>query len=175
MSKIYHINGTLLFEDEKLSLRELVEKNKKSLRGANLEGANLEGANLEGANLRGAGLRGANLSSDNAWLLQAKQNILYIFSYLASEVPILKQKIIEGRIDGTQYEGECCCLIGSLGNGKAESVIPYYKKGLHNTGEQLFWQIKEGDMPEITQFSKIALELCDEFLETMKIKEKNNE
>ena len=154
-----------------------------NLRGANLVDANLEDANLEGAELMGAELMGANLMDANLWgadlrgaelegaknipedyLNLCKRDILNILHYLPNEVAGLRQKIIEGKIDGTQYTGECCCLIGSLGDDKAISKIPYYKKGLHNYGEQLFYQIRKGDCPETNQFSKIALAMCNEFL-----------
>ena len=62
MSKIYHkITKDILFEDDLLSVKELVEKHKENLRGADLRGADLRGANLEDANLRGADLEHANL------------------------------------------------------------------------------------------------------------------
>ncbi len=145
------------------------------LKCADLEGANLKGADLEGANLKGADLKGAYLEGakniPNFWLNNCKRDVLNVFQYTSLEVPGLRQKIIEGKIDGTQYTGECCCLIGSLGNKKAVSCIPYYEKGLHNAGEQLFWQIRKGDTPETNQFSKIALDLCDEFLSRVKIEQ----
>ncbi len=195
MTKITNrFTGNVIIEDEKLSLYELMEKAVEqganlegaNLEGANLKGANLEGANLEGANLKGADLKGANLEGANLeganleganlegaknipnfWLNNCKRDVLNVFQYLPQEVPALRQKIVEGKIDGTQYAGKCCCLIGSLGNDKAASCIPYYEKGLHNPGEQLFWQIREGDTPETNHFSKIALDLCDEFLEKL--------
>jgi uncharacterized protein YjbI with pentapeptide repeats len=133
-----------------------------NLSNANLIGANLTSANLSGANLIGADLRGAKNIENLEWTNFAKRDILFILSYSAKvEVVGLKSKIVEGKINGSQYEGECCCLIGSLGNDKAVSLIPFYTKGLHNIGEQLFYQIKEGDTPENNIFSKIALEMCD--------------
>lgn len=163
----------VMFESNTLSLTQLVEENKKNLeradlRGANLERADLRDANLGDANLGGANLGGADLESLNFYINNCKRDILNIFHYLPNEVVTLRQKIIEGKIDGTQYSGDCCCLIGTLGDEKACSAIPYYEKGLHNFGEQLFYQIREGDTPENNQFSKIALELCDEFLEKLK-------
>jgi hypothetical protein len=144
-----------------------------NLRGAYLQGANLIGADLREANLREANLEGANLigadlegvkSPPTSLLNPWKRDLLNILSCLPDEVMGLRKKIIKGEIDGTQYEGDCCCLIGSLGNDNAVSVIPYYDKGLHNPAEQLFLQIRKGDTPDTNQFSKIALDICDEFL-----------
>jgi len=133
------------------------------LMGANLMWADLFLADLRGAKLARADLRKAKNIPEHYFTL-CKRDILNIFHYLPNEVAGLRQKIIEGKIDGTQYTGECCCLIGSLGDDKAISKIPYYKKGLHNYGEQLFYQIRKGDCPETNQFSKIALAMCNEFL-----------
>lgn len=80
-------------------------------------------------------------------------------------------------MDGTQYEGECACLIGSLGKGTMEGVkkvckiIPFYDKGLENYGEQWFWQIQKGDTPENSFFAKHALVLIDSIL----LENKNND
>jgi hypothetical protein len=110
-------------------------------------------------------LKGAKNWQNTEWAIQAKQNILFILSHLKSEVPYLKEKLISGQVDGTQYEGECACLVGSLGKTKGVnavcSSIPFYSKGLHNLGEQFFWQIRKGDTPENSEFSKVAVELCD--------------
>ena len=61
MTKIYKITNKILFEDDSLTLKELVEKHKKDLYGANLWNANLRGANLYRANLYRADLKSANL------------------------------------------------------------------------------------------------------------------
>jgi hypothetical protein len=151
-----------------------------NLRGADLRGANLRDANLRDANLRDADLcdadlcdadlrcadlRGVDLEHLKIWLNPCKRDILFVLANVPrSEVEGLREKIIEGKINGSQYEGDCCCLIGSLGNENAISSIPYYDKGTHNMGEQLFLQIREGNTPDTNQFSKVALELCDEYL-----------
>ena len=83
MTRIYKtITREILFEDDSLIFKELVEKHKKDLYGANLikadlrranlgdaklYRADLEGANLEGADLREADLRYANLRNADLW------------------------------------------------------------------------------------------------------------
>jgi hypothetical protein len=157
-----------------------------NLYGANLDGANLDGANLTRANLTRANLYGANLTRANltranlygatnipeSYFNLCARDILYVLQHTASEVPALRQAIIDGKINGSQYEGKCCCLIGSLNtaakNGTYEEYcqkhIPFYSPGLHNYCEQWFYQIHEGDTPESSYFAKKALELCDLFL-----------
>ena len=67
MTKIYKITGEILFEDNSLNLKELVEKHKKDLYRANLIGADLRGADLSGADLRGANLYEADLRDANLY------------------------------------------------------------------------------------------------------------
>ena len=167
------------------------------LQGANLQGANLQGADLQGAYLQGADLQGAYLRRaylrradlQRAYLRGAylqgadlqgaknipeylinlyKKDLLYVLIHSKYEVPVLKEKLIKGEIDGSQYEGECCCLIGTLAkaDGGMETFvnqIPFYEKGLENYSEQLFWQIKKGDTAENNQFVKIALDTIEYF------------
>lgn len=66
MAKIYKkYTSEILFEDESLNIKELVERHKKNLENADLRGANLANANLTGADLRGACLINADLENAN--------------------------------------------------------------------------------------------------------------
>ena len=111
------------------------------LRGADLRGAALSDAALRDADLRGAVLRGAALRSFKADfflnLLRAR-----------NEVPYLIAALKEGRVDGSQYEGECACLVGTLANARGASyaeMFPDHYSG--NPAEQWFLMIKKGDKP----------------------------
>jgi uncharacterized protein YjbI with pentapeptide repeats len=121
--QIKSVLGNVLFEYEKENnnlvdtIRE-ADLSGASLREANLRGADLRGADLRGADLREADLREARNIETTEWFNQAKQNILYILSWLKPEVQNLKNKLIEGKINGQVYEGDCCCLIGSIGDEK---------------------------------------------------------
>lgn len=76
--------------------------------------------------------------------------------------------IIEGKVDGSCYEGGCACLIGTLANGdggleKVCQTIPFYEKGTHNYGEMFFLNIRKGDTPKNNQFSAHVLKLIEMF------------
>lgn len=95
--------------------------------------------------------------------------MLFIFQSLKGELPFLRDKLVKGEVDGTQYEGDCACLVGTLANadGGLEKVcetIPYYDKGTHNPAEAWFLNIYEGDKPEDNLFAAHALKLIDSVL-----------
>jgi len=145
------------------------------LRGADLEGADLEGADLRGAYLEGADLRGAE-NLPQSLINICTRDMLYVFNALKEELPFLRAQLIAGKVNGSQYEGQCACLVGSLAGSKGQNKtkddvkkfcekIKHYDIGLHNPGENWFWNIREGDTPKKSPFAKLALKLIDEVLE----------
>ena len=110
-----------------------------NLIGANLSGANLSGANLIGADLIGANLSGANLIRANligANLIEAnliranliradlsgiKEDFFDRLSLAKSEALGLYDYLMKGKVDGSCYEGECCCFVGTVAKVCGES------------------------------------------------------
>jgi hypothetical protein len=148
------------------------------LEGAYLEGANLEGADLEGAYLKGAYLKGANLEGANlkgANLDPIKDDMFLVLLHAINEIPFLKNNIIEGKIDGSTYDGACACLSGTLANAipnddqreiKLKPILSC--RDSERPIERFFLGIKKGDTPENSQFSKLALEWIEEFEKLLK-------
>jgi uncharacterized protein YjbI with pentapeptide repeats len=114
------------------------------LSGADLSGADLSGADLSGADLSGADLSGADLSG--ADLRSFKADFWMTLTENAKEVPSLIEAIKSGRIDGSQYRGECACLVGTLANIKHISVDEMPKDS-SNPAERWFMMINKGDKP----------------------------
>ena len=152
------------------------------LSSADLSSANLSSANLSSANLSSADLRSAKNISQS-YINICSRDMLFVFEHLKAELPFLLKALIEGKVNGTQYVGVCACLIGTLAKAKdltTESemekevcpLIPFYDMGLHNPGEQWFWQIREGDTPENSFFAKHAVELIDSILKPAKVAKK---
>ena len=160
-------SGEVIIEVKAVSLKAALEIAVK--KDADLSGADLSRAYLSGADLRGANLRDVK-NIPQSYINICSRDMLFIFEHLKHELPALRKALLDGKIDGTQYEGECCCLIGTLGKidggiDKVCSAISYYEEGLHNPGEQWFFQIREKDTPENSFFAKHALELIDAVLE----------
>jgi hypothetical protein len=139
------------------------------LQDADLRGAVLQGADLQDAVLQGADLRDASIKQLGDYVNQCSRDMLFIFEHLKSELPGLRKALVEGRINGTQYEGDCACLIGTLGKldggtAKVCRAIPFYEMGLQNYGEQWFYQIRTGDTPKNNEFAAHAVKLIDKVL-----------
>jgi hypothetical protein len=139
-----------------------------NLRGANLGGADLGGADLGGANLRGANLRDANLRDAN--LTPIRDDFWAVLCSAPAEVAGLRKALIEGRVDGSTYEGDCACLVGTLANVRQcnYAAIPGLAPNGDRPAERFFLAIKEGDTPETSEPAKIAVEWIDEFTGKMR-------
>jgi hypothetical protein len=134
-----------------------------SLVGASLDGASLDGASLVGARLDGASLDGARL--DGASLDFIKHDLWGVLLHTRNEVPGLVAALQEGRVDGSVYEGECACLVGTLANVRhcKHTEIPGLKPDSGRPSEVWFMGIAKGDTAEKNQIVKITLDWIAEF------------
>jgi len=135
---------------------------------ANLGGADLRGANLGGANLRGANLGGANLGDANlgdADLGGFKHDIWAILLHAPHEIQGLVDSINAGKINGSVYEGECACLLGTIANvkGVRHTEIPGLVPDSRRPAEIWFLQFKKGQTPENYSPLKLTLDWIEEF------------
>ena len=138
-----------------------------NLSDANLRGADLSGANLSDADLSGANLSGANLSGAN--LTPIRDDIWAVLSSAPREVPALIAALKGGRVDGSTYSGECSCLVGTIARARATTIndLDSLKPNSSRPAEKFFMGISEGDTPETSQFSALALQWTTEWLDTM--------
>jgi len=160
-----------------------------NLAGANLARANLADANLTGANLAHANLADANLTDANltgayladAYLARAnlaranltdanlrtfKADMWLTLAQNRSEVPGLIQALRDGRVDGSVYDGECACLVGTVANLRGVDVGEIEHDPDH-PAERWFLMINKGDKPGDDTgggfAAKKALEWAEEF------------
>jgi hypothetical protein len=93
-----------------------------------------------------------------------------VLSASPAEVPGLRAAIAAGRINGSSYEGDCACLVGTLANVKGcwYESLPALKPNSTRPAERFFLSIKIGDTPETSQFSALALEWVDLWLTNMR-------
>jgi Pentapeptide repeats (8 copies) len=143
------------------------------LRGANLSGANLNEANLSGANLNWANLNWANLSGadlsgadlSKANLGKIREDFICEIENISSEIPTLRKALVEGRIDGTTYTGDCACLAGTISNGLGIGYQDLPARGFavnsKSLRERWFLQIRPGHTPETSQACAITVGWID--------------
>ena len=134
------------------------------LRGASLSGANLSGADLSGADLSGADLSGAILSG--ADLTPVRDDFWAILSGAPSEVGALRAALIEGRVDGSTYTGDCACLVGTIAKARNIDIggLGSIKPNASRPAERFFLHIRKGDTPKNNQASKLVVEWLDEWV-----------
>ena len=130
------------------------------LEEVNLTGADLEGANLLRVNLRGVDLEGVDLEGAN--LEPIKLDMFKILKKTIPEIPMLEKAILEGKIDGSTYEGECACLVGTIEkSGRFGEKCDM--RDILRPIERFFMGIDKGDTPENNPVSKIVLGWIHEF------------
>jgi hypothetical protein len=131
---------------------------------ADLTGADLTRANLTGADIAGTDLTRANLTRAN--LRGAKEDFYAVLRAVPAEVPALRLALVEGRVDGSTYEGTCACLVGTIANARHcfYRAISDLAPNANRPAERWFLAIREGHTPETNPVSAITLGWIDEFL-----------
>jgi len=126
------------------------------LTGADLTGADLTRAVLTDALLTGADLTGADLTG--ADLTPFRDDLWAILSGAPAEVPILLDKLRAGQIDGSCYQGDCACLVGTLANARHCDYrdITTIEPNGSRPAERWFAMIKPGGTPQTNQAAQIA-------------------
>jgi hypothetical protein len=144
--------GSVIFklETENNTMRKTIEAYVKKELSEGKSRADLTGADLTGA----------------------KNDMFLVLLHAISEIPFLKKSIIEGKIDGSTYDGACACLSGTLVNScnlkknNTKSAVLQSIMSVRNASrpiEKFFTAIKPGDMPENNAASKMALQWVNEF------------
>ena len=85
---------------------------------------------------------------------------------ISHRVAALRLAIVEGRVDGSTYEGSCACLVGTIANARHcdFASIPGLEPNANRPAERWFLGIRRGDTPETNQVSAITLGWIDEYL-----------
>ena len=127
------------------------------------EAENMRAAVIEAvgkqADLRGANLREADLG-------YFKSDFFDTLLRAPKEIDGLRNALVEGKVNGSQYQGACACLKGTIANIRQCNYAELGSGLVVDAGlpaEQWFLMIKEGDTPETNQASKFAIEWIDEF------------
>jgi uncharacterized protein YjbI with pentapeptide repeats len=139
-----------------------------NLSGSDLRGSDLSDSNLSGSDLRGSNLSGSNLRGSN--LRPIRDDLWAVLSAAPLEVDGLRAALAGGRIDGSTYNGDCACLVGTIAKvrGVDFNTLPGLAPDSSRPSERFFLGINKGDTPETNEVSKIALAWCDEWVGNMR-------
>jgi hypothetical protein len=132
-----------------------------NLIGADLYRANLIGADLTGADLTGADLNEADLSE--ADLSAIRDDVLALLATAPHEVEGLRHVLVDGRVNGLLYEGDCSCLVGTIAKIKGcnyELLSP----NSNRQAERWALAIQPGHTPANSQIVAITVGWIDEFI-----------
>lgn len=117
------------------------------------------------ANLGDANLRDANLGNIRDDIIKNALDIM------PNEVPALRQALVDGKVDGTMYNGECGCLFTTLarasgfqGTIELGDVVGNLKADSSSARERWFMGIRKGDTPENSQIVKTTVQWIDEWI-----------
>jgi uncharacterized protein YjbI with pentapeptide repeats len=163
-----NLNSTSL-NNSKLNYADL---NNAKLSNANLSKANLSYAILSNTKLSYSYLNNTNLSNTDlskANLYEIKEDLFKVLDNAKPEVLGLYKALIEGRIEGAIYKGECACLIGTIANIRKVDVSTL-KRNPYSLIECWSIGIKIGDIPKTNQISNITKIWIEEFAKTNDIK-----
>lgn len=102
----------------------------------------------------------------------AKQDVFAVLNLAPNEVPGLLLALQEGRINGSAYEGECACLVGTIANVRG---CPFQELNImpdsNRPAELWFLDINEGDTPDNNAIAMKTAEWIKEWLATNKVKD----
>ena len=140
-----------------------------NLSRANLSSANLSYADLSYANLSYANLRYANLSSANlrsANLSEIKEDFFGRLLLAKQESVGLYDAIMRGKVNGSVYEGECVCFVGTVAKIRKEhheKLTCDLKPDPDSLTEKWFLAFEKGVTPDRHPVAKITAEWIEEF------------
>lgn len=101
---------------------------------------------------------------------EAKNDLFFVLSRAIPEIPALRQALVDGKIEGNIYSGDCACLKGTIANIRGCSVteLDGIPLSVNYPIEQWFLQIEEGDTPEDNECSALVVQWIDEFVAGLK-------
>lgn len=131
---------------------------------ARLYRARLDEADLDEANLVGASLDEADL--DRANLDDIRKDVRAILNSSPNEVPALREALVAGRFDGSHYQGDCACLVGTIANARGcyYEAIPGLYANPDRPAERWALAIRAGDTAQTNPVAAITLQWVDEWL-----------
>jgi hypothetical protein len=102
-------------------------------------------------------------------LKAVKKDLWQVLQAAPWEAELVRLAIIEGEVDGSSYNGECCCIKGIIARNlgvPVKKLKQLFGISLNPTSplEIFLFNLTEGDTPETSQYSWQMLKWLDEFI-----------
>jgi hypothetical protein len=116
----------------------------------------------EAARLKHTGVTSAELKA-------ARQDLWAVLSLAPQEAPAIEKALLEGRVDGGTYYGECACLIGTIANARGCDVysLGALRPAPDRPIEHLFMRISRGDTPQNNPVAKLIVQWIQNWCVTL--------
>ena len=127
------------------------------LTGSDLTNAVLTNTDIADAVLARVNLTGANLA--DAVPTRFREDVEAVLALAPNEVPGLLLALREGRIDGSCYDGDCACLVGTIANlrGVGPFGLGDLRPDADRPAERWFLAIRPGHTPERSHVVSITI------------------
>ena len=147
------------FTNDVLFTSKTAETMRAAVREAVAAKIHLSGADLSRADLSRADLSRADLS-------EIKTDLFAVLDLAHKEVPTLLAKLRAGKVDGSVYEGECCCLVGTIANARGcrYDALGELSPQASRPAERWFLAILKGSTPENDPIAAITAGWIEEWL-----------
>jgi hypothetical protein len=102
-------------------------------------------------------------------LAAVKQDLHKVLELAPWEAESVRLAVIQGKVDGRTYGGECCCVKGIIAQNlgiETSQINRFYgiMPDAHSPMEEFLYNIVPGDTPETSAYSKFILDCLDEFI-----------
>jgi hypothetical protein len=115
-----------------------------SFDGSSFVGSSFVGSSFDGSSFVGSSFVGSSFDDSSFdGECDAKADFIEVISRARLEIPAMVKALREGRVNGSTYEGECACLVGTLENAGATGLPHDSERPI----ERWFMMISEGDKP----------------------------
>ena len=114
-----------------------------------------------------ADLTGANLA-DGKNLATVRADLHAVLDIVPQEVPALLAAVRAGKINGTVYEGECACLVGTIAKarGCSYTALPGLAPDSTRPAERWFLALMPGHTPDISIHAALTVAWIEDWLRT---------
>jgi hypothetical protein len=89
-----------------------------------------------------------------------------VLSSAPAEAPAVLEALRAGRVEGSTYQGECACLVGTIANARHTDYtnLGVLQPNSGRPAEVWFLGIHKGDTPETNTQAKYAVEWAEDWL-----------